>query len=528
MNQLNIVQDSETVLSGSFKRGNFIDLLKSFGDGQLSGNFYVSSKDGDGFIVFYKGYIAVVFSHGMYESLRDDLIKKNILDESDIKEILELQKREPKYIFESKLVKSGKIDKQFLYDTMKENSLKVLKNMLYWDGIYRFYNEDFSDVPSDLLIDIKSIQKQDERYLKDVSRELSESRIHSTLFTRVLDLADEIDNISNIRKTYDNVSKKINSFLPKEIVIIIEEDPTMSAFLSDGLTRFNYDVENYGNNQEAFKRIEELEMKNIPAVVVLDLSLRELEDENQGYTDMDFLQGINENFPHIPVVIIASINDPKIKMKCLFIGASYFIIKPDVESSGKGVSHPDLDLFVEEISYYIWNVIKTRRLFLEREEITFAEEEIINYLLTDERFLPESEKNVFNMNILVVDDEPEIRKAIKDYLGDEGFSNIDTAENGEEAVKQFEESGHDVVIVDIVMPKKNGIEVLREIKARSPGSQVIIITGNADKNSAIAAVKWGAFDYIEKPFDYALISRAVKKASEKKLLLDRVGLNSIP
>ena len=148
-------------------------------------------------------------------------------------------------------------------------------------------------------------------------------------------------------------------------------------------------------------------------------------------------------------------------------------------------------------------------------------------MLKDERFSSGDEEDVFSTNIMVVDDEPEIRKVVKEYLTEEGFFNIDTAENGEEAIKQFEESGYDVVIVDIVMPKKNGIEVLREIKASSPGSQVIIITGNADKDTAIAAVRLGAFDYIEKPFDYALISKVVKKASEKKLLLDKIGLNTI-
>lgn len=519
--------DSETVLSGSFKRGEFIDLLKSFGEDQLSGSFYVSSKDGDGFIVFYKGYITIVFSHGMYESLRNDLREKNILGESDIKEMLELQKREPKCIFESEVVKSGRITKEFLYDTIKENSLKVLRHMLYWDGIYRFYCEDLSDIPDDLLIDINSIQKQDERHLRDVGREFSEGRINSSLFSRVMDLADEIENISSIKKTFDNVSRKINSFMPKEVVLIIEEDPVMSAFLSEGLTRFNYGVENYRDNQDAYKRIEELEIKKIPTVVVLDLSERELEKESRGYTEMDFLQNINVSYPYIPVIVITSVDDPKIKMKCLFIGASHFIVKPGIEPLKEGISNPDLDLFVEEVSYYIWNVIKTRRLFLERKEITFAEEEIIDYLLTDEGFSPEGEKSVFDANVLVVDDEPEIRKTIKDYLGDEGFSNIDTAENGEEAIKNFEGGCHDVVIVDIAMPKKNGIEVLREIKAGSPSSQVIIITGNADKNTAIAAVKLGAFDYIEKPFDFALISRAVKKASEKKFLLDKIGLNSI-
>jgi len=268
-------------------------------------------------------------------------------------------------------------------------------------------------------------------------------------------------------------------------------------------------------------------MMKIPPIVVLDLSEREPEDENQICTEMDFLQKINESYPYIPVIIITSIDDPRTKMKYLFIGASYFIVKPDIESFKEGISHPDLDLFVEEISYYIWNIIKTRKLYLERKEMTFAEEEIIDYLLEDERFSSGSEKNIFNTNILVVDDEPEIRKAIKSYLEDEGFLNIDIAENGEEAIKNFEKRGHDVIIVDIVMPKKNGIEVLREIKSISPNSQVIIITGNADKDSAIAAVKLGAFDYIEKPFDYDLISRVVKKALEKRLLLNKIGLNSI-
>jgi DNA-binding NtrC family response regulator len=79
-----------------------------------------------------------------------------------------------------------------------------------------------------------------------------------------------------------------------------------------------------------------------------------------------------------------------------------------------------------------------------------------------------------------------------------------------------------VVILDIMMPKRNGIEVLRHVKAVSPSSQVIIVTGNADKDSAIAAVKLGAYDYIEKPFELDAIVLTTKRAIEKKLLLDEV------
>jgi DNA-binding NtrC family response regulator len=152
--------------------------------------------------------------------------------------------------------------------------------------------------------------------------------------------------------------------------------------------------------------------------------------------------------------------------------------------------------------------------------MTLAEDEIVNYLVANDKFSSGNEQEVLDTNILVVDDEPEIRTAIKEYLEQEGFLKIDTAENGEEAIKKFEKKRHPVVVVDIVMPKKNGIDVLRDIRARSMSSQVIIITGNADKDSAIAAVKLGAFDYIEKPFDYGLIAKVIRKASEKNLLLE--------
>jgi CheY-like chemotaxis protein len=207
-------------------------------------------------------------------------------------------------------------------------------------------------------------------------------------------------------------------------------------------------------------------------------------------------------------------------MKSLFSGASYFMIKPDVKFAEKSASDPNLDYFIEELTYYIWNVIRMRKNFFEKEEMTLAEDEIVNYLVANDKFSSGNEQEVLDTNILVVDDEPEIRTAIKEYLEQEGFLKIDTAENGEEAIKKFEKKRHPVVVVDIVMPKKNGIDVLRDIRARSMSSQVIIITGNADKDSAIAAVKLGAFDYIEKPFDYGLIAKVIRKASEKNLLLE--------
>ncbi|MBN2225013.1 MAG: response regulator [Deltaproteobacteria bacterium] len=129
------------------------------------------------------------------------------------------------------------------------------------------------------------------------------------------------------------------------------------------------------------------------------------------------------------------------------------------------------------------------------------------------------EQKIVDSRILIADDEAEISNIISETLSAEGFTHIDSAADGQQAIGMFNDKKHDVVILDIMMPKRNGIEVLRHVKAVSPSSQVIIITGNADKNSAIAAVKLGAYDYIEKPFELDTIVLTTKRAIEKRLLL---------
>jgi len=156
------------------------------------------------------------------------------------------------------------------------------------------------------------------------------------------------------------------------------------------------------------------------------------------------------------------------------------------------------------------------------EEINESYEGIRSPLefIYDNKFGLDAEKFT-GVKVLIVDDEVEIIAVIAEYLEGEGFNNLDTANNGEEAIKKFNKKEHDVIVTDIVMPKKSGIEVLRHVKAISQNSQVIIITANADKNSAITAVKLGAYDYIEKPLDLGVLSRIVMRAIEKKLLLDK-------
>ena len=113
--------------------------------------------------------------------------------------------------------------------------------------------------------------------------------------------------------------------------------------------------------------------------------------------------------------------------------------------------------------------------------------------------------------VLIVDDEERVVKSIAGVLEDEGFR-IAKAQSGEEAIKVFQEEGPDVTLLDIWMPGMDGIEVLKRLKWIAPECQVIMISGHATISTAMAAVKLGAFDFIEKPLSLDVLLMTIHRA----------------
>ncbi|HEX3036411.1 MAG TPA: sigma-54 dependent transcriptional regulator [Thermodesulfobacteriota bacterium] len=119
--------------------------------------------------------------------------------------------------------------------------------------------------------------------------------------------------------------------------------------------------------------------------------------------------------------------------------------------------------------------------------------------------------------ILVVDDEPGMRDFLEIMLQKEGYV-VETAPDGLNAIEKIENTLFDLCIADIQMPKMNGIELLRRIGEKSPETTVIMITAFASYETAIEAMKLGAYDYITKPFKIDEIKLVIKKALDKKRL----------
>ncbi|MGA2891631.1 MAG: sigma-54 dependent transcriptional regulator [Xanthobacteraceae bacterium] len=120
--------------------------------------------------------------------------------------------------------------------------------------------------------------------------------------------------------------------------------------------------------------------------------------------------------------------------------------------------------------------------------------------------------------ILVVDDEEIVIRSCLRILDDEGYQ-IEVAHDGQEALRKVEDTTYDVMILDIMMPNLGGMEVLRRVKEAHPDTDVIMITGLSQIDTAVQAMKLGAFDYISKPFEPDELKLVVQRALERRHLL---------
>ncbi|MFO0751966.1 MAG: sigma-54 dependent transcriptional regulator [Thermodesulfovibrionales bacterium] len=129
-----------------------------------------------------------------------------------------------------------------------------------------------------------------------------------------------------------------------------------------------------------------------------------------------------------------------------------------------------------------------------------------------------------NPRLLIVDDEEIVRKSCLKVLAPRSYT-LDTAASGAEALQKLQEACFDLVLTDLMMSDMSGIDLLRKAKEEWPDTEVILITGYGTVATAVDALKYGAYDYIEKPFTPEVLLNAVERCLEKrKLQIENVRL----
>jgi len=121
--------------------------------------------------------------------------------------------------------------------------------------------------------------------------------------------------------------------------------------------------------------------------------------------------------------------------------------------------------------------------------------------------------------VLIVDDEEIVIRSCRRILSDTQLYAVDSAPDGVQALRKVDESEYDLMVLDIMMPGIDGLEVLQQVKERHPDIDVIMVTGLSQIQTAVKAMKLGAFDYLSKPFDPDELKHVVDRALERRRLL---------
>lgn len=138
------------------------------------------------------------------------------------------------------------------------------------------------------------------------------------------------------------------------------------------------------------------------------------------------------------------------------------------------------------------------------------------------------------MKIIIVDDEEIALSSIKRILEWRGYKNIDVCDNGREAIRLIREKDYDIVLLDLVMPEVDGLQVLQATKPYKPYTEFIVVTALDDIPTTVSAVRLGAYDYLVKPVDNDLLFLTIERAYERKGLvrsltgIARDGTGEIP
>jgi DNA-binding NtrC family response regulator len=120
--------------------------------------------------------------------------------------------------------------------------------------------------------------------------------------------------------------------------------------------------------------------------------------------------------------------------------------------------------------------------------------------------------------VLLVDDEKDFLEVLGERMTIRGMD-VSTTASAAEALKITENQSFDAIVVDLMMPEMDGLELLQSIKAKNPELQVILLTGQGSIEKGVEAMRLGAMDFIEKPADLESLTEKIKKAQARKMIL---------
>lgn len=362
------------ITSGSLKSTNLLKILTEAEGKSFTGTVTLKGNTGLASITLNNGKIVFVREPRIKSRLGRYLVSRNIITEKELQGALNVQKEKGGSFLGEVLVDQGFIEKETLDEAMRSVVEESLIHLFTWDeGLFRVEEEEVSGDPvGDLPYD--EIAKKASQMASAVEDEWAIDQIVPARGQIEESIKEEI--LQAVRR----VSQKLRELKPDEVVLMVEDELLMREMFKDKLISFGFDVDAVDSPHKALEKLAEYEETGKIPIVLADLIMPTLSGKGI-FGGLELLEEIQKTYNHIPVIVNTAYPEASIRRRALFLGATYYINKPDRKEIGPEELENQLNLFIEEVAVCIQNVIQRHEVYFERDQQNILREELLTQLI---------------------------------------------------------------------------------------------------------------------------------------------------
>ncbi len=362
------------ITSGSLKSMNLLKILTDAEGKSFTGTVTLKGKTGLASVTLRGGKIVFIREPRIRSRLGRYLVSRNIITEKELQNALNAQKKKGGTFLGEILIAQAVIEKATLDTAMKSVAEESLIHLFTWnEGLFRVEEEEVSGEP---VGDISYPE------MAEKAGQLGSAVEDEWTIDQIVASKGQIDEgiKEEILRTVRRVSQKLRELKPKEVVLMVEDELLMREMFKDKLISFGFEVDAVESPHQALEKLAEYEDAGKIPVVLADLIMPTLSGKGI-FGGLELLEEIQKTYNHIPVIVNTAYPDASIRRRALFLGATYYINKPDRKEIGPDELENQLNLFIEEVAVCIQNVIQRHEVYFERDQQNILREELLTQLI---------------------------------------------------------------------------------------------------------------------------------------------------
>ncbi|MCJ7500976.1 response regulator [bacterium] len=360
--------------SGSLKTKNLLKILTDAEGKSFTGTVTLKGKTGLASVTLKGGKVVFIREPRAKSRLGRYLVSKNIITEKELQGALNAQKTKGGSFLGEILIEQAVIEKKSLATAMMSVAEESLIHLLTWEeGLYRVEEEE---VPGDPVGDISY------KEMANKAAQMASAVGDEWAIDQIVPHKGKIDeNIKEeILQAVRRVSQKLRDLKPDEVVLLVEDEMLMREMFKDKLISFGFEVDAVESPHLALEKLMEYEDSGKIPIVLADLIMPTLSGKGI-FGGLELLEEIQKTYSHIPVIVNTAYPDASIRRRALFLGATYYINKPDRKEIRPEDLENQLNLFIEEVAVCIQNVIQRHEVYFERDQQNILREELLTQLI---------------------------------------------------------------------------------------------------------------------------------------------------